>query len=81
MNAILPTDQGRQTTELALDAALIDEAKRLGVDLSEACERGVAQAIAREIAPRWQADNADALAASNAYVEQHGLPLADTRLF
>ncbi|WP_371876694.1 type II toxin-antitoxin system CcdA family antitoxin [Sphingomonas sp. DG1-23] len=31
--------------------------------------------------PRWQADNAEALAASKAHVERRGLPLADARLF
>ncbi|MDT8757920.1 type II toxin-antitoxin system CcdA family antitoxin [Sphingomonas psychrotolerans] len=81
MNAIIPSRRDRQPTELTLDSALIHEASRLGIDLSEACERGLAEAIARHVAPRWQADNADALAASNAHVERHGLPLADARLF
>jgi antitoxin CcdA len=81
MNAIIPQSPNRQPTELALDRTLIDEAKHLDIDLSQACEQGLRDAIARETAPRWQADNAGALAASNAHVEQHGLPLADARLF
>lgn len=32
-------------------------------------------------AAAWQAANAEAIAASNAYVERHGLPLAAFRLF
>jgi antitoxin CcdA len=81
MNAIIPQGRNRRPTELALDGTLVGEAERLGIDLSEACEQGISDAIAREVAPRWQADNAEALAASNAYVEEHGLPLAGARLF
>jgi antitoxin CcdA len=81
MNAIIPQSRNREPTELALDRALVGEAERLGVDLSQACEQGLRDAIARETAPRWQSDNAEALAASNAHAEQHGLPLADARLF
>lgn len=81
MNAITPQRRNRKPTELALDRALVDEAERLGIDLSQACEHGLSQAIAREATPRWQTDNAEALAASNTHVERHGLPLAGARLF
>jgi antitoxin CcdA len=81
MNATIPKGRNREPTELALDRALVGEAARLGVDLSQTCEQGLRNAIARETAPRWQADNAEALAASNAHTDRHGLPLAGARLF
>lgn len=81
MNAIIPKGRNRKPTAFALDSSLVSEANRLGIDLSEACEQGLSDAIARETAPRWETDNAGALAASNAHVEQHGLPLAGARLF
>ena len=32
-------------------------------------------------AQQWRKENRDAIASSNAYVEKHGLPLAQYRLF
>lgn len=71
----------RRPTNLSLDARLVEEAKRLGLNLSRACERGLAEQIAEERARRWKAENADALASSNAFVEEKGLPLAGLRRF
>lgn len=71
----------RRATNLNLSAALVAEAQELGVGLSGAAERGIAAAIAEERARRWRAENADALASSNAYVEAKGLPLGRFRQF
>jgi antitoxin CcdA len=81
MNAIIPNGRNRKLAEFALDRALVSEAERLGVDLSQACEQGLRNATARQTAPCWQTDNAEALDASNAHAEQHGLPLAGARVF
>ena len=71
----------RRPTNLSLDAELVDQAKRLGVNLSRACERGLAEQIAEERARLWRAENAKAIESSNAFVEEKGLPLAGLRLF
>ena len=75
------SDRARRATNVSLDFGLVEEARALGVNLSRACERGLAEQIAQTRAERWRVANADALAASNAYVEQRGLPLAAHRLF
>jgi antitoxin CcdA len=42
---------------------------------------GIAAAVARRRQERWLAENQEALDSSNAFVEQHGLPLAQYRNF
>jgi antitoxin CcdA len=71
----------RRPTNVSLDRALVDEARALGVNLSQACERGIAAQVAETRAVRWRAENRDALESSNAHVEALGLPLAAQRLF
>ena len=79
------TDQSplprHRPTNLSLEAELVAEARRLGVNLSRAAEDGLRRAIAAEAARRWRAENVEALLSSNAYVEEHGLPLAKYRMF
>lgn len=71
----------KKATNLSLDQQLVEEARRLGINLSRACEQGLAARIAEERRRRWHAENADAIASSNAYVEKNGLPLAHLRRF
>lgn len=81
MNAPHAADRRRRATNLSLDAVLLDEARELGVNLSRACERGLAEQVAEARAQRWLAENAAALADSNGFVEREGLPLRRLRLF
>ena len=71
----------RKSTNVTLPLALVDEAKALGVNLSQAAEVGVADAVARKRAEVWLAENREALESSNAFVEAHGVPLAQYRNF
>ena len=71
----------RKATNVSLNPTLLEEARLLDINISRACERGLAQQIAESRADRWLAENAEALASSNRYVERNGLPLADFRRF
>lgn len=71
----------RRPTNVSLDASLIEEAKALNINVSRACEEGLAKQIASARRERWMEDNAEAIAASNAYVAEHGLPLEKYRVF
>lgn len=71
----------KRATNVSLRSDLIEEAKKLGINISEACEQGLAEEVARSRRDAWLAENRGALEASNAYVEKHGLPLARHRLF
>jgi len=76
----IPTGPKRPTN-VSLDAALVEDARALGVNVSAACEAGLRQELrsAREAA--WLAENAEAIAAYNAYIDTHGVPLARYRQF
>lgn len=70
-----------RATNLSLRAALVDEAKELGVNISLAAARGLEEAVKQARAQRWLEENRAALDASNEWMEANGLPLADLRLF
>ena len=71
----------RKSTNLTLAASLVAEAQKLEVNLSQAAEAGIAAEVARRRQALWLAENREALESSNAYVEAHGLPLAQHRNF
>lgn len=81
MRTQLTSAAPRKPTNISLDATLLETAKELGVNISRACERGLAEQIAETRAERWRAENAEAIESSNRYVERHGLPLAGFRRF
>jgi len=71
----------RRATNLSIDADLLKDAKKIGVNLSRAAEEGVAAALARARSVQWIAENQKALDSSNDFVKKHGLPLAKYRRF
>lgn len=71
----------RKPTNVSLSAGLVAEAHALGVNVSQAAEVGIATAVAQRRQERWLAENQEALQSSNAFVDQHGLPLAQYRRF
>ncbi len=71
----------RRATSMTLDAALLDEAKALGVNISRAAEQGVAAALKAARAEAWKRENAEAIRNYNDWIEENGLPLAEYRQF
>lgn len=71
----------KKPTNLSLDQALLAEARSFGVNLSQAAEVGVKQAVAAAKSAHWKQENAQALQSSNAWVEKNGLPLEQYRNF
>lgn len=71
----------RKSTNLSLDAQLVADAKAFGLNLSETAERAIAEAVREEKVRRWKEENREAIEATNRYVEEHGLPLAEYRQF
>jgi antitoxin CcdA len=68
-------------TNVTLDATLVEEARQLGVNVSQASNRGLEEAVRKARADRWLEENKPALDAYNEYVAEHGLPLAKFRSF
>ncbi|WP_106640898.1 type II toxin-antitoxin system CcdA family antitoxin [Allosphingosinicella vermicomposti] len=79
--ASAPVSTARRPTNVSLNAVRLAEARALGINISQACERGLVETIREKRAERWIEENKAALDSSNAFVEAHGLPLAGKRLF
>lgn len=71
----------RKRTTMTIRPDYLADAKRLGIVVSEAAERGLRDAIREAEAAQWREENAQALAEANDWMEANGLPLADRRLF
>jgi antitoxin CcdA len=71
----------KRPTNVSLSASLVDEARELGINISQACEDGLSAATKRERERRWLEENREAMESWNRYVEEHGLPLAKYRRF
>lgn len=72
---------GARPTNVTLNAALVEEAKALGVNISLAATSGLKRAVAKRRAEQWIEQNAAALDQYNEFVEKNGLPLEKSRLF
>ena len=76
-----PVASSRRATNVTLPAALLHDARSLGINLSQACEQGLAAAVSEARRQRWLDENRAAIQAWNEHVEMHGLPLAAYRQF
>lgn len=71
----------KRATNVSLRSDLIAEARRLNVNISQACEQGLEQQVARTRADRWREENKAAIDYWNEWVEKNGLPLDEHRQF
>ena len=71
----------KRATNVSLPAQLIEEARSLNINISQACEQGLEEQVRKSKREAWLEANREALEASNAWVEKHGLPLARYRQF
>lgn len=71
----------RRSTNVTLDPRALADARELGINVSQACERGLVSEIKKTREAKWLKDNRDAIEATNAFVAEHGLPLAKYRVF
>lgn len=67
----------RRKTSLTLDAAALDAARALGVNVSAVADAALREAVAEARRARWLADNAEAFKTQAAWHDSHGHPLAD----
>jgi antitoxin CcdA len=71
----------KRATNVSLSADLIAEARALQVNVSEACERGLADHVQKAREAKWLEDNLPALEAWNEWVRENGIPYAEYRQF
>lgn len=71
----------RRAANITLDSALLAEAKAAGINISQACEKGLASDLKAARWAKWREENAEAIEGWNRWVAEHGLPLEEYRLF
>jgi antitoxin CcdA len=75
-----PSDK-RRATNVTLSEALVGTAKALGVNVSQACEAGLAAQVKAAQAAKWLEENRAAIEYWNERMERHGLLLEEYRMF
>lgn len=79
MNRSVKISATRRPTNISLPGELVDDAKRLGINVSQSCEEGLRREVNKVLGEKWKRDNMEAMESSNEYVRKHGLPLARHR--
>jgi len=69
----------KRAVNLFVDTELLEEARRLRINLSETLEGRLRTIVRAEQEKRWLEDNKDAIASINSFIEQHGLLAAKLR--
>lgn len=70
----------RRPTNVSLPVDTVAAAKDLGINVSQACEQGLAAAVKKAQEERWVSENWEAIQSSNAWVEKNGLPFTKYRM-
>jgi antitoxin CcdA len=81
MHSANPRSTARRPTNLSIDAELLTIAKEVGVNISRSAEVGIQEAVKNKLRELWLQENKEALLSSNAFIEEHGLPLEKFRSF
>ncbi|WP_334062874.1 type II toxin-antitoxin system CcdA family antitoxin [Limimaricola cinnabarinus] len=66
----------KRKTSLTLDAALLDSARSLGINVSAVADTALKRAVEEVRRSKWLDENADAFAAQAEWHERNGHPLA-----
>ena len=62
----------RRPVNLTADQHLVEEAKGLGLNLSQTFEASLRLAVKQEKERRWREENREAIESYNRYVDEHG---------
>ena len=65
----------KRATNLSLSEDVLQAARELDINLSQACDQYLRELVRRERAQRWRDEHTDFIAAYNATVADEGLPL------
>jgi antitoxin CcdA len=63
----------KRATNLSADRELLDEARSLGINLSQTFEDALRAKVKAERERRWLEENADAIESYNEYIGKHGI--------
>jgi antitoxin CcdA len=71
----------KKTIHLTLNPQVLAEAKKLGINISKACNAFLESLVRQEKERLWRLENADFIASYNKTIEDEGLPLDSWRTF
>lgn len=71
----------KRPTNVSLAETLVKEARELGINVSQACEEGLAAAVKAEQGRLWKEENAESIRNYNEWIAKNGVPLARYRRF
>jgi antitoxin CcdA len=63
----------KRAVNLFVDSDLLDEARRLRINMSETLERRLRTMITVERERQWLEENREAIASINSFIDRHGL--------
>lgn len=69
----------KKATNLSLNSKVLEEARRMEINISQTVDVLLANEIKRLYWDKWNEQNRDAITAYNARIAAHGLPLAKYR--
>jgi len=71
----------KKATNLTLNTEVLAEAKKLGINISKACDAFLESLVRQEKERLWKLENADFIISYNKNIEDEGLPLDSWRTF
>ena len=71
----------KRATNVSLPGDMVDEAKRLGINVSQACESGLQEQVRKALGEEWKRDNRQAIESWNKWVAENGMPYDEFRQF
>lgn len=71
----------KKATNLTLNSKVLEAAREMGMNISQTVDALLADEVKRRYWEQWNERNKDAVAAYNARIAKHGLPLAKYRSF
>lgn len=81
MNIAPIKNSSKRATNISLSVEVYNEAKALGINLSQTCELFLKEAIEQEKSRIWAEKHAEFIGAYNDVIESEGLPLSQWRSF
>lgn len=66
-------DAPKRSINLSLNSAVLDQARELGLNISQMVDQLLANEVEKAYWARWNTDNAQAIADYNARIEREGL--------
>ncbi|RAU23676.1 acetoacetyl-CoA synthase [Paramagnetospirillum kuznetsovii] len=81
MNTLFDPKAPKKAVNLSINSDLLRQARELGLNLSQALEQGIGEAVRAAKAKDWSEENREAIEARHRWVEENGLWSDGLRLF